>query len=275
MIPPTRVIHTCMNFTFGWRPDLPDHRDHYFSSVSSPVSLPSFVDLRKFTPTAFNQFELGSCTANAVAAAMETNQIKQNAQIFIPSRLFIYYNTRSIEGTVNEDSGATLRNTIKAVAKWGVGPETDWPYHPNYMTRFREKPTNKVYEHASWHKAVSYQRLLGNSVSTRSCLASGFPFVYGFSVYESFMGETIAKTGIMEMPKASDDFFGGHAVMAVGYNDGPDTVNGVPPRTFIVRNSYSPRWGVKGHFFMPYEYMFNDDLCADFWTIRLVSDHKH
>src|SRR5208283_5132068 len=94
---------------YGWVPDLPDHRDHMYAAPGEVVSqLPSQVDLRNQCPPVYDQGELGSCTANAIAAAMEFERIKQNLPDFLPSRLFIYYNERVIEGTVNSDGGAQI-----------------------------------------------------------------------------------------------------------------------------------------------------------------------
>lgn len=256
------------NQFFGWKPDLPDRRDHYFSALKSPASLPAMSSLQSSMPTAFNQFDLGSCTAQAVAGAMKYNQTVQKLSTFTASRLFIYYNTRVLEGTVPVDSGATLRNTIKSVNRWGAPPETTWTYN---QARFAVKPIVPAYQQGVQHKAVSYSRLNQDMYSLQSCLADGFPFVFGFSVYNSFMSQIVSTTGRVPMPTRQEGNLGGHAVAAIGYNDGPTEVNGIPPRHFLVRNSWGPRWGVNGNFYMPYEYLLDWDLAADFWTIRLVS----
>lgn len=257
------------NQYFGWKPDVPDHRDHYFSSFRATATLPTFVDLRSSCPTPFNQFSLGSCTANAVAGSIKFSQTKQKLpQIFTPSRLFIYYNTRTLEGTVNVDSGASLRNTIKAVAKWGAPPETDWPYD---ISKFAVKPSAQAYTIGARHKVLSYLRVYQTSNLPQTCLAEGFPFVFGFAVYDSFMSSAVASTGIVPMPMPTEGSLGGHAVQAVGYNATNEPINGVPGRHFIIRNSWGPYWGVGGYCFMPFDYVLNDDLAADFWTIRQVA----
>jgi C1A family cysteine protease len=252
---------------YGWKPDIPDHRDHYFTALAAPSALPPFVDLRKKFPTAFNQLNLGSCTANAIGAAIEFDQIKQGIEIFIPSRLFIYYNERVLEGTIYEDAGATLRDGVKAVNKWGAPPEREWPY---ITSKFAVKPPSAVYAHAATHRALAYQRVNQDLVSMQSCLAGGYGFVLGFAVYESFESKVVSKTGVVPMPSTSERSLGGHAVIAAGYNDGPTVVNGIPPRHFVIRNSWGPYWGVNGYFFMPYEYLMNGDLAEDFWKISLV-----
>lgn len=250
----------------GWKPDVPDQRDHYFSGFSAPASLPLFVDLRPTCPTAFNQFELGSCTANAVAAAMKMNQvIQKKPSVFTASRLYIYYNTRSLEGTINSDSGASIRNTVKSVARWGAPPETAWAYD---IPKFKQRAPADVYKLGEQNQAITYQRVNQDLGSVRTCLTDGFPFIFGFAVYESFYNAN--KSGIVSMPSNTEMMYGGHAVLCVGYNANSFAVNGVPARNFIVHNSWSPRWGVQGRFFMPFEYLLSSDLAADFWTIRQV-----
>jgi C1A family cysteine protease len=186
--------------------------------------------------------------------------MKQSVPNFTPSRLFIYYNERVIEGTVASDSGAMIRDGIKTVAKQGACPETTWPY---LIQKFATKPTHASYVQAAKHKVSLYQRLTPIASQLKGCLASGFPFVFGFTVYESFESPAVAKTGKVPMPGPTESVLGGHAVMAVGYDESK--------QVFIVRNSWGPGWGIKGYFTMPYAYLTNPHLADDFWTIRLVS----
>src|SRR3954470_8877099 len=115
---------------YGWIPDLPDHRDYILrASARALAKLPRKIDLTKACPAVYDQGEIGSCTANAIAAAVEFDQMKQRMRgVFMPSRLFIYYNERVIEQTVEEDSGAMIRDGIKSVAKQGACKEKLWPY---------------------------------------------------------------------------------------------------------------------------------------------------
>jgi len=246
---------------YGWLPDIPDHRDHlYAAPVVMLQALPPSVDLRSHCPPVYDQGQLGSCTANAIAAAMQFDRMKQKQKPeFIPSRLFIYYNERVMEGTVDSDSGAMIRDGIKSVSKQGDCPEREWPYD---IAKFAEKPKPKCYKDALKYKAIQYQRLVRNLNQMKGCLASGFPFVFGFTVYESFESQQVAQTGIVPMPQPTEQLMGGHAVLAVGYDDAQ--------QRFIVRNSWGEGWGMHGYFTMPYTYLNDSDLSDDFWTIRLI-----
>jgi C1A family cysteine protease len=248
---------------FGWIPDLPDMRDHLYSAPQATMAkLPAKVDLRAGCPAVYDQGQLGSCTGNAIAAAIQFDRMKQKLKpAFAPSRLFIYYNERVMEHTVKTDAGAMIRDGIKSVAQLGVCSETpDWPYDIN---KFAQKPPAKAFTDAKAHKAVSYSRLINSAAQLKGCLASGYPFVFGFSVYESFESQAVAKTGVVPMPQPAEKQLGGHAVMGVGYDD--------TQQRFIVRNSWSAGWGMKGYFTIPYAYLTDNNLADDFWTIRIVS----
>ena len=245
---------------FGWKPDIPDQRDHmYFAPAHTLMTLPPSVDLRDDCPPVVDQGELGSCTACAIANAHRYDQMKQNAKDFMPSRLFIYYNERAMEGTVKSDSGAYIRDGMKSISKLGVCSESVWKYD---IRKFAKKPPMGLYTEALKHQAISYKRLTPTLPQLKSCLAEGYPFVFGFAVYESFMSDSVAETGQVHMPSLNESMLGGHAVLAVGYDDAT--------QTFIVMNSWSEQWGDFGMFYMPYAYLTNNDLADDFWTVRLV-----
>ena len=248
---------------YGWIPDLPDHRDQMFAAAPLFLAaLPTAVDLRPQCPKEiYDQGQLGSCTGNAIAGAIEFLQMKQKAaDIFTPSRLFIYYNERVIEGSVNSDSGAQIRDGIKTVANQGACHEKIWPY---VIAKFRAKPSKAAFADGAKHTAIQYQRLVQTLTEMKGCLASGYPFVFGFTVYESFEGADVAKTGVVPYPASGEKVLGGHAVLAVGYDDAL--------QRFIVRNSWGATWGMKGYFTIPYSYLTTSTLSDDFWTIRLVA----
>lgn len=246
---------------YGWIPDLPDQRDFLYSAPRGTLAaLPTGVDLRPQCPSVYDQGQLGSCTSQAIAAAIEFDQMKQKRPyIFQPSRLFIYYNERSIEGTVESDSGAMIRDGIKSVGSQGVCPEEEWPYD---ISKFELQPPDNCYQDALACKAIVYQSLLQDLNQMKGCLASGYPFTFGFSVYESFESQNVATSGEVSMPQPGEQMLGGHAVLAVGYDDAQ--------QRFIVRNSWGDGWGMKGYFTMPYPYLLSPNLASDMWTIRLV-----
>jgi C1A family cysteine protease len=239
---------------YGWLPDRPDHRDFLYSAIAPKVKLPSKVDLRPECSPVENQGRLGSCTANALAGHMQFLEEISGKAYRDLSRLFIYYNERAAEGTVNFDSGAMIRDGIKVLAKCGVCPESSWPYD---ISKFTLKPSAACYKQALKRRITSYHRLQ-TLEEMLNCLAEGFPFVFGFTVYESFESLKVAKTGIVPIPKKSERALGGHAVMAAGYDQ--------KQKRFIVRNSWGLEWGQAGYFTMPYAYL--ETLADDFWTIR-------
>ncbi len=242
---------------YGWVPDLPDRRDFLYSALLRvPPALPSHVDLRPFCSKVEDQGNLGSCTANSLAGALEYLEIKDKVHYADLSRLFIYYNERVIEHSVRSDSGAMLRDGIKTLTKQGVCTEKKWPY---VISNFAVKPNASCYREAADHQITSYHRILTLD-EMRACLAEAFPFVFGFTVYESFETQQVTRTGIVDMPHPGERVVGGHAVVAVGFDDAQER--------FIVRNSWGTKWGMDGYFTMPYAYVSDRNLSDDFWTIR-------
>lgn len=251
-----------VNAFYGWKPDVPDWRD-FQHSVSAKVKLRTLPD--KFIlpnlPRVFNQGSLGSCVSNAVAGAhiySQVNRMKDESPI-LPARLFIYYNTRKLEGTINEDSGSSIRNGVKSIAQWGTCDERCWPYA---VTRFKDKPSRDCYLEGLNHQALVYKRVNQKEIDIKATLVDGFPIVFGFAVYTSFEGSKIAKDGILNLPSRKERLVGGHAVLVVGYDD--------KKKSFLIRNSWGPDWGLEGNFYMPYDYLLNPKFASDFWIIETV-----
>lgn len=251
-----------MSRGYGWKPDLPDVRDYKFVKLN-PVSFTqtTLIDLQPKCPSVVNQGNLGSCTGNAISNAHLFEQMREKkAQRIVPSRLFIYFNERKMEGTIKQDSGAMIRDGFKSIATEGVCSESSWPYDIN---KFAKTPPKSCYKTALSHTALQYQRLNNTNLNElKACLASGFPFVFGFTVYTNFESAQVAKDGIVNLPQAGEEVLGGHAVMCVGYDDST--------QRFKVMNSWGTQWGNKGYFTIPYSYLTNGDLADDFWTLRLV-----
>ena len=250
-----------INAWYGWVPDRPDQRDQLYSAIAAPPrKLPPAVDLRATCSPVENQGQLGSCTANALVGNLEFLEEKVGKKVTDLSRLFIYYNERAMEGTVNEDAGAMIRDGVKTLVKLGVCTEKTWGYN---IAKFAVKPSVACYRQALTHQLQSYHRIL-TTAEMRACLAEGYPFVFGFTVYEAFESATVAKTGKLDLPKPKEKTLGGHAVMAVGYDDAS--------KRFLVRNSWGADWGLQGYFTMPYDYLDNRDLADDFWTLRVLEN---
>jgi len=271
------------NMKFGWRPDMPDHRDQTvtFNKVEAPSHIKKkvegakeLIDLRPMNGgfPIFDQGHLGSCTANALAAAFHFTLHKMTVENhkdfadFTPSRLFIYYNERLVEGSVNQDAGAMIRDGIKTMSKVGVCPESVWKYDDQHDF-FKQQPSDKAYELAQKCKVVGYARVAQDLSQFKMCIKNGYPFVFGFAVLTSFQTAEVARTGKMVMPQPTDQQLGGHAVTAVGYDDFK--------QCFIVRNSWGEGWGDKGYFYMPYEYICHPSLAHDFWAINWVEGFKN
>jgi C1A family cysteine protease len=262
------MVITPQGHGLGWIPDVPDQRDKFFESETSlqrltAAPIPKQVDLRAQCSPVYNQGQLGSCTANALAAAFDFDRHKEGKSFMTPSRLFIYWNERDLEGTVSSDAGAAIRDGVKVLRRIGTPPEVDWPYD---ITKFTEKPSENCFEIAEKNEALTYMRIrrpdANKTFYMQACLASGYPFVAGFSVYESFESPEVVKTGIVPMPQPGEKLLGGHAIVVVGYD--------VDKSWFIVRNSWGDDWGDHGYFYMPFAYLTNEQLSSDFWLIKTV-----
>lgn len=239
----------------GWKPDIPDIRDKVYKARKSSRVIPDTFDMRDRFPKCWHQGTLGSCTAQAVAGACIFLDIyDDDVQILVPSRLFIYYNTRVIENSVKSDDGAYIRNAIKSVVKYGYPDESKWPYK---ISKFRWKPRATSYKHASKEKISVYSRVPRNLDTFKSIISGGVPIILGFSVYDSVYTLAVEKTGYIPVPQSKDKLTGGHAVLLVGYTK----------RHFIFRNSWGTDWGDNGYGYLPNKFIENSNLSDDFWIV--------
>lgn len=224
-----------------------------FKVFKELASLPNSVDLRSKMPQICDQGSLGSCTANAIGGCFD--YVDQTS--FIPSRLFIYYNERVMENSVSDDAGAQISDGIKSLQIYGVCDENQWAYD---ISKFADKPPAECYTSALQHKALTVSNIQQNLTAMQTCLASGFPFVVGISVYESFESQAVAQTGTVPMPDINKEkLLGGHAICCVGYDNSNNT--------WIMRNSWGVDWGNKGYFTLPYAYLLDQNLSSDLWNI--------
>ena len=247
------------NRRYGWHPSLKDARTRKF--FRAPVALPDSVDWTTALPPAYDQGQLGSCTANAIAGALQFLQGAQNEPLAMPSRLFIYFNERVMEGSIDSDAGAEIMDGIKSVNAQGVCPESEWPYDETMLT---SAPPPACYTDALKELVLLYQSV-DNTVldDLKAALVKG-PVVGGFTVYDSFESEEVARTGMVPMPDLDNESVqGGHAIVVVGYDNAT--------RLFKVRNSWSPSWGQNGYFTIPYAYFTHPNLASDFWLLQKVS----
>ena len=247
---------------YGWKPQLPDHRDIKFKlNPMVENNLPSSIDLRQsgFMPHVYDQGQLGSCTANSIAAAIEYDRAKQKLDTWTPSRLFIYYYERLMEGTVNSDSGAAIRDGYKVINTTGYAKESTWPYD---IKKFNIQPNSAAQTEATNYKSVQYQSVDQDENSIKTVLAEGYVISFGISVFQSFESRDVASNGIVSMPKSNESNLGGHAILLVGYEDSQ--------KVYVFRNSWGAYWGDNGYGYIPYDYVHNPQLASDFWVVQNV-----
>ena len=260
--------------SYGWRKDT--YNEQVLAARPEMKTFKTFVkhplldsikmvDLRTKFPPVYDQGELGSCVFNACDGAYGFEMMKQGEPYVSMSRLFMYYNTRVAEGTVDQDSGAEIKDAVYQIGSYddahGTCTEELWPYD---ITKFTVKPTDECYTNAKLHHVVKAERIQQDLTDLKQSLLDGYPVIFGFQVYESFETEAVAKTGKMPMPAPGEKLLGGHGVVLAGFDD--------TQSVFIVRNSWGTSWGDAGYFYMPYDFIVKPDYASDFWSIRLVQD---
>lgn len=237
---------------------MPQHE--HLPLATAPI-LPE-VDLRSKWPAPYDQGPLGSCTGNGLGGAVHY-VLREAGKVdakWRPSRLFIYYNERAREGTIQEDAGAAISDGVKVVQRQGVPDEILWPYD---VSRFRNRPSATAYTQALQHRALSVGRVRQTHTDLRTALSQGYNIVFGFSVFESFESDVVAVSGIVPMPRADEELLGGHCAVLVGHSD--------TRKRYIMRNSWGTQWGIGGYCEMPYEYIENSDLASDFTIVKVES----
>lgn len=247
------------NRVYKLKPDTKDLRDKVYQSVHLPfvTTLPKEVDLRNGCSPIVDQGQLGSCTANAIASGLREYWEVKEGKLTLLSRLWLYWNERKLEGTIDQDAGASIRDGMKVLQKLGCAPEPDWPYD---ISMYSERPPEKSFADAALFKIHEYHRVT-HLLALKAALAEGYPVVLGMMIYESFESDEVAANGIVSLPKRGEQFLGGHAVLAVGYRDDP---NHRGQGYVVCRNSWGEHWGDKGYFYLPYNYFLN--YVSDMWT---------
>ena len=246
---------------YGWINSLPDHRDaafRYRASKDTLNNLPPLVDLRPLDIPICDQQATSACTGMGWAGIVGFECKKQGIDL-IPSPLFIYWNERDIENSTNTDGGASPRDGAKAISSIGVCPESEWVFNEDNVL---VKPPDNCFKDALLHLAIQYNSIKQDINQLKSCLAEGYPFAVGITVYDGLESDESAKTGIVNLPTAKENNLGGHFVVCVGYDDSK--------QVWIMRNSWGTGWGISGYFTLPYSYLTNPDLADDFWKVTLM-----
>lgn len=257
-----------LGYLYNWRKPAPvKTKFKKVAKFAAPVELPASIDLRSELGPVFDQGQLGSCTANALASAWNFLEIQDRknkvaagevfdmSKFVSASRLFIYYQERSMEGTIDQDSGAELSDGAQAMKVVGACDETVWPYAP---AKFNITPSNEAYQEANKHQISDFAALSQDIESLKQCLAQGLPFVFGFQVYESFEDQAWwnSTNALMPMPNVdSEQLLGGHAQIAVGYDDEKQAV--------LVMNSWGTSFCMGGFYWMPYALISNSNLADE------------
>lgn len=252
---------------YGWKRDLPDHRDLAYKAVHrTAIQHPPKANLKDHLGQdfVFDQGDLGSCTANSTMYAWQFERGAPGDGSPYWSRMFTYIESLIAEGTYPEDAGAEIRDVIKVLSIKGVPPEKDFPYD---VKKFPSKPARSAIVDGKKDLIPVYSRLHDHD-DFLDCLASGHPFVLGFTVFESFESETVTKTGVVPMPQPHEQTVGGHAVCCIGYDM---NFNNTGKLYYLVQNSWGADWGDpanKGCFWLPAEFLEDNKYASDFWTIR-------
>jgi C1A family cysteine protease len=239
--------------------------EHKFTSEHHIISsqlLPPKFDLRTtgFIPDILDQGQIGTCAGNELSNALKFCLKKEKASLFQPSRLFIYYFARLLDGSpTTEDTGISIKSGCDSIRKYGVCSENNWGYD---IAKYTDQPVDPAIKAAKTHTNFSYLLVSQNETSIKQALFSGFPIVFGIKVYESFESEQVAKTGIVPMPDTSKEKnLGSHCCQLIGWED--------TTQTFLCANSWGTEWGQEGFFTLPYKFVLDPNLASDFWQLRL------
>ncbi len=238
----------------------PTHPDLLIQKGLQPT-IPNKYSLRSKMGSVYDQGQLGSCTATAYCSIIQYLLPKaMNNSFFNGSPLFLYYNERRLEGTVNQDAGAYLHTGVRALKQFGICPEIDWPYN---ILKYSFLPSQTAYINARQRKVLRAFGVPQNISSMKRAIFKGHPFVIGIVVFSSFESEQVEKTGVVPMPGPNEQTLGGHAMLCVGYDD--------TKRRFLCKNSWGTGWGDNGYCTIPYDYFLkSNNYASDFWMITKI-----
>jgi hypothetical protein len=266
------------HYKFGWRPSKPDINDEKKLYKVPNITLPDSVDLDNPSPGPvfdppgeWNQGALGSCGPNTLSELMVYVMHKEGLPPVIPSRLFLYYNTRALMGTTSSDSGVDNRTMFAALERYGwclEEPINGSPFWPYDVSQFTTKPPQACYDAAAKYVQSIKDEVVSQDLPTmQGCLANSKPFVFGFTVYQSMLTAQVEATGNVPMPQPGEQVMGGHDILFVGYDNSR--------QVFKFKNHWlkldGTPWGKNGYGTIPYAYALNPNLASDFRTATQVA----
>ena len=238
----------------GWirqKEDLRDFRSVVHQDIIGATPMKYSIS----TPFVYDQGQIGSCVANSSCLVFinSLNKIRPQNN-FLPSRLFVYYNARKMEGCESQDSGCIIRDAFKSINKEGLSQEKYCKYNE---TRFAKKPSLVAYSSGRKHQSITYASVDQNIDVIKKTIFAGYLVSFGTNVYRSIMEAYWFSSGIMPTTNLGQSI-GGHAITIVGWDDSI--------KCFEIQNSWGSNWCKNGKFFIPYEWIISQE-CSDFWTI--------
>jgi C1A family cysteine protease len=212
------------------------------------VELPHEFDLTPLAPPVVNQEDTSSCTANAIAGAYQFERLQAGLPPLTPSRLFIYWNERAMEGDTGSDAGAFGGDGLSSLETLGVCDESLWPFDPNPGALLLQKPSPAAFAAATANK-ITNKAVVFNINEIKSAIADKHFVPFGITLYESFESDEVAETGIVPIPLPTEGVLGGHEMNFVGWNDKTQRLK--------ARNSWAASWGIGGYCWIPYSYVMS------------------
>lgn len=258
-----RLVEDFKGKPLTWRESPEDERDLKFSAQEkfrAKIAVPDVIDFEPKMSPISDQGSLGSCTAHAIVAACEYMLRLMGIKTDL-SELFLYYLERKLEGTIDEDSGAYIKDGFRAGSKWGLAPLKLWPY---VIRRFRDEPPKDAFEAALGCQIIKYYKVSGVDELDQA-LARGHAVVFGAPIFESFYRLTSSRN-VMGMPKAGEKNYGGHAMVFVGRT----VKNAERKRRFKFRNSWGTDFGRRGYAYMEEDFVRKH--CRDMWVVEIMEN---